>query len=91
MPQSAIPHLTSGNLEAESTTNKNAAQRGEGLLGGTLEPSGFAFSVTGGAVSGSIAILGSTFGGTTAERGSGIVCGRLSMPGSIREGGVLGF
>src|SRR5206468_12563878 len=68
----------------------NAAQRGEGLVGGTLEPSGFVFSMAGGAASGSIAILGSIFGGTTVERESGIVSGRRSMPGSIREGGVLG-
>ena len=48
-------------------------QRGEGLLGGSLEPPGCVFSGAERAFSGSIAILGSTFGGTTAERGSGIV------------------
>lgn len=62
-------------------------QRVDGLLGGSFEPPGFVFSVAGGAVSGSIAILGSTLGGLIAERGSGIVLGRRSIPGSIREGG----
>ena len=37
-------------------------QRGEGLRGGSSETPGFSFSMAGGAVSGSIAILGSTLG-----------------------------
>ena len=53
--------------------NYVTTQRSEGLLGGALEPLGFVLSGAGEAFSGSIAILGSTFGGTTAERGSGIV------------------
>ncbi len=68
---------------------KAATQRVDGLLGGSFEPPGFVFFVAGAAVSGSIAILGSTLGGVTAERGSGIVWGRRSIPGSIREGGGL--
>jgi hypothetical protein len=53
-------------------------------VGGLL---GFSFSLAGGAFSGSIVILGSTLGGVTDERGSGIVWGRRSIPGSMREGG----
>ena len=53
--------------------NDVTTQRGNGLLGGVSEPPGFVFSVAGGVISGSIAILGSTFGGTTAERGSGTI------------------
>lgn len=65
----------------------STTQRGEGFRGVSFEPPGFSFSMAGGAVSGSIAILGSTMGGVTAERGSGIVWGRRSIPGSILEGG----
>src|SRR5215813_5961183 len=57
------------------------------MLGATGGTSGFLCSTDGGADSGSIVILGSVFGGTTAERGSGRVWGRRSIPGSIREGG----
>ena len=35
-------------------------------------------------------MLGSTFGGGTAERGSGIADGRRSIPGSIFDGGIAG-
>jgi hypothetical protein len=52
---------------------KEATQRAGGLPGGSTELPGFDFSVIGGDVSGSIAILGSTTGGVTVERGSGIV------------------
>ena len=76
-----------GNSQWKRRMNYVATQRVEGLRGGLVEPPGFVFSVAGGAVSGSIAILGSTLGGVIAERGSGIVWGRRSIPGSIREGG----
>jgi len=47
-------------------------------------------SFAGGAVSGFTDIFGSTFGGGTAERGSGIADGRRSIPGSIFDGGMAG-
>ena len=59
--------FTGGNMNDVTT------QRLEGLLGSSGEPLGFVFSDAGGAFSGSITMLGSTFGGTTDERGSGTV------------------
>ncbi len=51
---------------------------------------GLRASFAGGAVSGFTDILGSTFGGGTAERESGIADGRRSIPGSIFDGGMAG-
>lgn len=51
---------------------------------------GLIASLAGGAVSGFTDMLGSTFGGGTAERGSGTLDGRRSIPGSIFDGGIAG-
>ena len=57
---------------------------------GAVPPRGLSASEAGGAASGSIVILGSMFGGGTADRGSGVVSGRRSIPGSMFEGGMGG-
>jgi hypothetical protein len=66
--------LTGGRkFQCKGQASSAATQGVGGLPGGATGLLGFGFSVTGGDVSGSIAILGSTIGGVTVERGSGIV------------------
>jgi hypothetical protein len=78
-----------GNLTLAICCGPDARYRRRGSAFGSIPPPGF-MPLVGGAVSGSMDIFGSTLGGGTAERGSGTVDGRRSIPGSMCDGGIDG-
>lgn len=77
-------------LSPDGSCDSSAFYREGGSALGFCPPRGFVPPAPGGEVSGLMAILGSTLGGGTAERGCGTVLGRRSIPGSMFEGGTEG-